>query len=278
MSVAGHLELCYGSCWLERFPTKMSTLQPLFGVLAVTVFTFLSPPPAQMALKFSWNRHGEYGAYNTPYIITTVNSGNVHILIYLHFLLISGKESLGIGPRFVRSFYTSTLLLLMCLELLRRPTSSLRSALHLRKTNKLPSLFMSHRILYSYFVKLHLVFTHKKCTKQVTDIYLLKITYFLSHSVDSSVSIHITGRMEGGSEEAFWEDQKWRHLHPQAGRGADSTPEGWTQVCMKWELEAETMAFQHKQGDSKHVMSIAWILCLWATAEQLLWHISLANL
>ena len=60
--VAGHLELCYGSYWPERFPTKTWTPLPLFGVLAATVFTFLSPPPARMASKFSWNKHGEYGS------------------------------------------------------------------------------------------------------------------------------------------------------------------------------------------------------------------------
>lgn len=50
-------------------------------------------------------------------------------------VFISGKESQGIGPHFVRSFYTLILLLLTFLELLRRPTSSLRSALQLKKTS-----------------------------------------------------------------------------------------------------------------------------------------------
>lgn len=55
----GRLEWCYGNFWPERFPTKMLTHLPSSGVSAATVFTFLSPPPARMASKFSWNKHGD---------------------------------------------------------------------------------------------------------------------------------------------------------------------------------------------------------------------------
>lgn len=56
--VEGHLGLCCGNFSPERFPTKMWTPQPSFGVLAATVFTSRSPRPARTASKSSWNKHG----------------------------------------------------------------------------------------------------------------------------------------------------------------------------------------------------------------------------
>lgn len=59
------------------------------------------------------------------------------------------------------------------------------------------------------------------------------------------LSHRITVRVEGGSEETFWEDQEWGHLYPQAGRRADSTQAWWTQVSTK--RKSEGMGESKKQ-------------------------------
>lgn len=64
------------------------------------------------------------------------------------------------------------------------------------------------------------------------------------------LSCHITVRVEGGSEETLWEDQKRGHLHPQAGRGADSASARWAQVSD--ERKAEGM------GDTGRLVAITW--------------------
>lgn len=54
----------------------------------------------------------------------------------------------------------------------------------------------------------------------------------MSNLVDQMLNhyMFLSGRVEGGSEKAFWEDKKWRNMHPPPGRGTNSAQERWTQV------------------------------------------------